>query len=75
MNLKSYREKNKITQMYLASQLGVSRSNISKWESGKSKPRAAMLIKLSQILDCTMEELLGIEKTPKTEETPTGSQA
>lgn len=34
-----------------------------------------MLIKLSQILDCTMEELLGIEKTPKTEKTPTGSQA
>lgn len=57
------------TQGELAKQLGVSQSTVAMWESGQSKPRADMLIKLSRILNCTTDELLGIEKTP------TGSQA
>lgn len=68
MNIKRFRESNKLTQEELASLIGIKRSTVSMWESGKSKPRAAMLIKLSQILDCTMEELLGIEKTPVNEQ-------
>lgn len=56
------------TQGELAKQLGVSQSTVAMWESGQSKPRADMLIKLSRILNCTTDELLGIEKTP------TGSQ-
>lgn len=69
MNFKNLRVRAGMTQCYLASLLGVSRSTIAKWESGQSKPRAGVLIKLSHILNCTIDELLENEKTP------TGSQA
>ncbi|MGN1410248.1 MAG: helix-turn-helix domain-containing protein [Eubacteriales bacterium] len=62
MNFKENREKTNITQEQLASQLGIDRSTVAKWESGQSKPRADMLIKLSRIFGCTIDELLGIEK-------------
>ena len=48
----------RMTQEELARQLRVDRSTIAKWETGQSKPRAETLLKLAQILNCTVDELL-----------------
>lgn len=47
-----------LSQKKLAAKLDVDRSTVAKWETGKSKPRADMLIKLAAILGCTVDELL-----------------
>ena len=52
------RKSKNMTQMKLASSLGVARTTVSMWETGKSKPRADMLVKLSEIFGCTVDELL-----------------
>lgn len=62
MNIKSIRESSNLTQEELACKIGIKRSTVAMWESGQSKPRADVLIKLSRILGCTIDELLGIEK-------------
>lgn len=46
-----------ITQDQLAEKLGVDRSTVTKWELGKSYPRASLLPKISEILGCTVDEL------------------
>ena len=56
--LKKIREKNNWTQDKLAQKIGVSQQCVAKWETGKAKPRADMLIKLAGILNCTVDELL-----------------
>ena len=61
INLRELREKKKITQEKLGDMLGVSQCSISLWESGKVNPDVTILIKLSEILSCTADELLGID--------------
>ena len=58
MNLKTLRESRSMTQGQLAKELDVSRTTVSMWETGASLPRGATLIKLSQIFNCTLDELL-----------------
>lgn len=62
--IQDMRVRSGITQEQLAGQLGIDRSTVAKWETGQSKPRTDALIKLCEILSCTADELLGIEKTP-----------
>ena len=57
-NLKIFREKNNISQMQLANELGISQQAINKWETGESLPRADKLLQLAEILGCTVDELL-----------------
>ena len=52
-----------ITQEELARYVSVDRTTVTKWETGKSKPRVAVLLKLSVVLDCTVDDLLREEKT------------
>ena len=52
------RKREKITQKQIAEALGVDRSTVAKWETGKAAPRAALLPKLAKILNCSIEELL-----------------
>lgn len=54
-----------ITQEELARYVSVDRTTVTKWETGKSKPRVAVLLKLSVVLDCTVDDLLREEKTKK----------
>ena len=53
-----------ITQDELAERLDVSRQSISKWENGECMPEAEKLIKLSDILDISLDELTG-RKNPE----------
>lgn len=52
------RKESNWSQEELASQLGVSRQSISKWESGSSLPDLDKIIKLSQIFDVSTDYLL-----------------
>lgn len=56
------RERADITQDELSKRLGVDRSTVAKWETGKSFPRPGLLIRLTEIFGCTADELLGISR-------------
>nr|WP_288931523.1 helix-turn-helix transcriptional regulator [uncultured Streptococcus sp.] len=57
--LKELRKKNRLTQQELADKVGTNRVNITKWETGRTEPTLANIVKLSKILDTTTDELLG----------------
>jgi transcriptional regulator with XRE-family HTH domain len=56
INLK--RKEQGITQEQLGNKLGVSSQAISNWEQGKNLPDSSLLIDLSIILDCSIEQIL-----------------
>lgn len=57
--LKTLRKQKGFSQEELASRLHVVRQTVSKWEKGLSVPDADTLIKLADILEVTVPELLG----------------
>lgn len=56
--LLSLRKKNNLSQEQLADKLGVTRQAISKWESNQSIPDMEKIMKLCEILDCSLDELV-----------------
>ncbi len=58
MKIKEYRESLNMTQIQLSNVLGVKRSTLSMWEINKSYPSVEMLIKMSEIFKCTLDELV-----------------
>lgn len=65
MNLKLIRTQKGYSQQQLANKVGVSRSTVAMWETNSSQPDNDMLRKLSSVLDCSADQLLGIETTGK----------
>ena len=57
-NLLHLRAANNMTQEQLAMLLGVSRQSVTKWEAEKSYPEMDKLLKMCQIFDCTLDELV-----------------
>lgn len=64
IELRRKRTDHGMTQKQIADSLGVEPNTISQWESGAREPRVPQLVKLAELFDCTVDELLGIEKTP-----------
>lgn len=60
--IKEIRDKQQITQEYVALKIGVSVATVSRWESGEFLPRADKLKQLSEILGCTIDDLLSEQK-------------
>lgn len=58
-NIKMLRKRNKMTQSQLAQHFGKTDGAISFWETGRSAPSIVQLLMLTQILDTTIEELVG----------------
>ena len=58
-NLKTFRLQFGYTQTQIGDKIGIRPSNISDWENGKSRPEYENLIKLADIFDVTLDELLG----------------
>lgn len=56
--LKNLRGQKGLTQEALAEKLDTHRTTVAKWETGRSRPRAKMLLRLAEVLDCTVDELL-----------------
>lgn len=59
-----------LTQDALAELLGVTAQAVSKWERGESMPETAMLPKLAEIFDVSLDTLFGMEKKPIAEYIP-----
>lgn len=57
--IREYRKQRKWTQDELAKRIGVERSAVAKWESGKSQPQAARFVALAEVFGCSVDELLG----------------
>lgn len=64
-NLRFLRNQQSITQQDLAAQLEVQRSMISAYEDGRSEPKLSTILKISEILQVSIEELLEHDITTK----------
>ncbi|MCD7920264.1 MAG: helix-turn-helix domain-containing protein [Clostridiales bacterium] len=58
-NLKALRKQKGMSQETLAQQLHVVRQTISKWEKGLSVPDADMLIRIGELFEVSVSDLLG----------------
>ena len=58
LHIMFYRKKNKLTQRELADKLFVNQNTVSQWETGRSEPPIDILIKLSDLFGCTIDELV-----------------
>lgn len=56
-----FRKKNKLTQNDVAYRLNVVRSTYTNWEAGRSEPDVSTLIKLSDIYNVSLDNLVGRE--------------
>ena len=68
MNLRVFRERDKISQIELAERVGVAQNTICQWENGARRPNIDMLIRLTEIFGCTADELLGIDRRKPAED-------
>ena len=57
--IRQARNRKGYTQEYVAEALDVSRQAVHKWEKDQSKPDTANLMALAQLLDTTVDQLLG----------------
>lgn len=60
--IRNRREKLKLSQGYVAEQIGVSRQAVSKWETGQSEPTAENLVRLAELFEISLAELVGAEE-------------
>ncbi len=58
-NLKTLRKNKGFTQEELAARLNVVRQTVSKWERGQSVPDSEMLVRLAEIFEVPVSQLLG----------------
>ena len=65
--IKKYRKEKKMSQEELAIPLNVVRQTVSKWENNLSVPDAELLIRLAEVLEISVTELLGTDEQPHSE--------
>ena len=64
-NLAKLRKTRQLTQMELAELLEIQPRLIGRWEQGKGKPQFDYIIKLANVLEVSLDQLLlGVEKQP-----------
>lgn len=66
-NLKILRTQKCMSQEELADRLNVVRQTVSKWEKGLSVPDSEMLIRIAEVFEVSVGELLGETIVPETE--------
>ena len=57
-NLKSLRKKNQYTQEEIAEKINVSRQSVAKWENGESNPDIQSCIKLANLYNVKLDDLV-----------------
>ena len=57
-NLEHLRKSAKLSQEDFAYKLGVSRQAVSKWESGAAYPETEKILKMCDIFNCSLDELM-----------------
>lgn len=73
MSISKLRKRAGLTQIALATSLGVSQSAISSWELGTREPDISTIKKLANIFHCTVDELLS--DADDSDESPAGASA
>ncbi len=58
MTIKEARRRKSFSQLELAEKLNVTQGAVSQWENEMASPRTALLPKLAEALECTVDELL-----------------
>ncbi len=61
-NLKIYRNIRRLTQPELGKKLGVSTGIVCMMERGQLQPKLGMVLRLVELFDITIEELVMVEK-------------
>lgn len=61
IKISEYRKLKGISQKEFAEKLGVSAGNLCEWEKGRIEPSINALIKMSKLLDISIDELVGKE--------------
>jgi len=69
-NIAAKRKELKLSQEYIAEQLGVSRQAVSKWETGQTEPTAKNLVELARLFHVTVSDLVEPEKIAPSATTP-----
>ncbi|MBQ3184280.1 MAG: helix-turn-helix transcriptional regulator [Clostridia bacterium] len=64
-NIRNFRKKNDLTQEELANRLGVTYQSVSRWENGSTYPDLELLPAISEVLEVTVDELLGMPQAEK----------
>ena len=72
-NLQHLRAAHNMTQEQLAMLLGVSRQSVTKWEAEKSYPEMDKLLKMCQIFDCSLDDLVQGDLADRVIERPDAS--
>jgi len=57
-NMRAERARNNLTVQQVADAIGVHPNVVSRWENGKTEPKASNLISLCRLYDCSPEYLL-----------------
>jgi len=73
--IKQLREENNWTQLELSQKMDCAMSSIAMYEKGDRKPSLEVLVKLSEIFNCSIDYILGksdIRNPEKTEDDPLG---
>lgn len=65
--IQKLRKEKGLSQEQLATEIGVSRQAVSKWELDESSPDTAKIVAISQLFDVSTDYLLGNEMDPKEE--------
>lgn len=60
-NIRARRKQLKLSQEYVADQLGISRQAVAKWEAGKSEPSAANLAELAALFEMNLSDLTAVQ--------------
>ncbi|MCL2846173.1 MAG: helix-turn-helix domain-containing protein [Firmicutes bacterium] len=60
--LKELRTERKLSQLQLAEEVGISKTNIGQWEIGRSDALSEAVVKLAIFFEVTTDYLLGFEE-------------
>lgn len=58
-NIRSYRNKHSLTQSDFANKLFVTKQAVSKWETGRGYPDSALIPKIAEVMDISIDTLMG----------------
>lgn len=65
LKIKEYMNQNKVSSALLAEKVGISKVAISNIITGKSLPSLENIMKIAQVLNVSVSQLIGEEESPK----------
>lgn len=66
-NITTLRKKHGMTQESIGEELNVSRQTVAKWERGDSEPDMRSCVKLAELFEVTLDDLVNYEDDPEEE--------